>query len=77
MVDSISNSRRKTVDGYFYGLNNQEIPGYSKRIYDSVLKELLFDENLTFTLGAEIAFFSKWYDQSSKANKEKVKNDQI
>ena len=58
MVSLILRQRRKTVEGYFYGLNNDEIPGYSKRIYDSVLKELLFDEKLTFTLGAEMAFFS-------------------
>lgn len=65
----------KTVDQYFYGLNNTIQQAHVSLILDNVLSELqdpYTTHNRTFTY-VEMKFFSKWYLNLPSAQKEALK----
>ena len=66
----------KTVNQYFYGLNNTIQQANVKLILDSVLQALLDPHtrhNRTFTY-VETKFFSKWYLSLKQSQQQSLKN---
>ena len=55
-----------TSDGYFTGTDiNPIYIGGVRDILDSVVSEMIDNNNLTFTY-AEIKYFKQWYEQQSE-----------
>ncbi|KAL3927906.1 MAG: hypothetical protein SGBAC_012884, partial [Bacillariaceae sp.] len=62
----------KTVEQYYYGLNNTIQGVCVKDILDSVVASLLEDESRTFTY-VETKFFSMWWNEQTDAIKDSVR----
>ncbi|EED88359.1 predicted protein, partial [Thalassiosira pseudonana CCMP1335] len=65
----------KTVDQYYYGLNNTIQQAHVSLILDNVLHQLLdtnSPHNRTFTY-VETAFFSKWYLSLPSSSQQSLK----
>nr|XP_044995358.1 lysosomal alpha-mannosidase-like [Jaculus jaculus] len=62
----------KTVDQYFYGINNDIQHAGVQNILDSVLAALLEDPARRF-IYVEMAFFSRWWRQQTNATQDAVR----
>ncbi|EPY83529.1 Lysosomal alpha-mannosidase precursor isoform 2-like protein [Camelus ferus] len=63
----------KTVDQYFYGIQNDVQHAGVQYILDSVISSLLVEPTRRF-IYVEIAFFSRWWHQQTNATQEIVRN---
>ncbi|XP_006874364.1 PREDICTED: lysosomal alpha-mannosidase [Chrysochloris asiatica] len=63
----------KTVDQYFYGIRNDIQHAGVQYILDSVVSALLAEPTRRF-IYVEIAFFSRWWHQQTKATQEIVRD---
>ncbi|KAF5918545.1 hypothetical protein HPG69_006885 [Diceros bicornis minor] len=63
----------KTVDQYFYGIQNDVQHAGVQYILDSVLSSLLADPTRRF-IYVEISFFSRWWRQQTNATQEIVRD---
>ena len=54
---------RKTLDQYYYGLNNTEQPAGLQYLWDTVIYELDKNPERKF-LQVETAYLKKWYDEA-------------
>uniref|UniRef100_A0A8D1UBD3 Alpha-mannosidase n=1 Tax=Sus scrofa TaxID=9823 RepID=A0A8D1UBD3_PIG len=63
----------KTVDQYFYGIQNDVQHAGVQYILDSVISSLLMEPTRRFVY-VEIAFFSRWWHQQTNATQEMVRN---
>ncbi|XP_006161046.1 lysosomal alpha-mannosidase [Tupaia chinensis] len=63
----------KTVDQYFYGVENDIQHAGVQYILDSVISALLADPTRRF-IYVEIAFFSRWWHQQTNATQEAVRD---
>ncbi|CAK7293605.1 Lysosomal alpha-mannosidase [Vulpes lagopus] len=63
----------KTVDQYFYGIQNDVQHAGVQYILDSVILSLLMEPTRRF-IYVEIAFFSRWWHQQTNATQEVVRN---
>ena len=59
----------KTIDQYFTGANDSIQRAGVRYILDTVIMELLMDENKRFTY-VEMAFFMRWWREQSENMKE-------
>ncbi|KAM4888684.1 lysosomal alpha-mannosidase [Thomomys bottae] len=62
----------KTVDQYFYGIKNDIQHGGVQYILDSVISALVAEPSRRFVY-VEMAFFSRWWHQQTKATQEIVR----
>jgi len=62
----------KTVDQYYYGLNNTIQHASVQSILDSTVRALLENSERKFTY-VEMAFFTKWWEEQTPAMKDRVK----
>ncbi|KAL7675293.1 hypothetical protein ACOME3_001556 [Neoechinorhynchus agilis] len=63
----------KTVEEYYYGLNDQIQHAGVQFIFDSVVKELTLDHDKTFVF-CEMAYFWRWWMRQSNSTKHTVKS---
>ncbi|XP_016074137.1 PREDICTED: lysosomal alpha-mannosidase isoform X2 [Miniopterus natalensis] len=63
----------KTVDQYFYGINNNIQHAGVQYILDSVISSLLAEPTRRF-IYVEMAFFSRWWNQQTNATQDVVRN---
>ncbi|KAF3829408.1 hypothetical protein GH733_003672 [Mirounga leonina] len=63
----------KTVDQYFYGIQNDVQHAGVQYILDSVISSLLMEPTRRF-IYVEIAFFSRWWHQQTNATQEVVRD---
>uniref|UniRef100_A0A452TP42 Alpha-mannosidase n=1 Tax=Ursus maritimus TaxID=29073 RepID=A0A452TP42_URSMA len=63
----------KTVDQYFYGIQNDVQHAGVQYILDSVISSLLVEPTRRF-IYVEIAFFSRWWHQQTNATQEVVRD---
>uniref|UniRef100_A0A8C3W8Z6 Alpha-mannosidase n=1 Tax=Catagonus wagneri TaxID=51154 RepID=A0A8C3W8Z6_9CETA len=63
----------KTVDQYFYGIQNDVQHAGVQYILDSVISSLLAEPTRRFVY-VEIAFFSRWWHQQTNATQEMVRD---
>ncbi|XP_016017648.2 lysosomal alpha-mannosidase isoform X4 [Rousettus aegyptiacus] len=63
----------KTVDQYFYGIDNDVQHAGVQYILDSVISSLLAEPTRRF-IYVEMAFFSRWWHQQTNATQEVVRN---
>lgn len=54
----------KTMDQYFYGSDQDKEHSSVRHILDTVIHELVKNENRKFTY-VEMGYFSKWYNTQS------------
>ncbi|EFH41343.1 glycosyl hydrolase family 38 protein [Arabidopsis lyrata subsp. lyrata] len=62
----------KTVDQYYVGSNNSIQNACVRNVLDSVVDSLLGDPNRKFVF-AEMAFFTRWWEEQSPETQEQVK----